>query len=38
MGGNGTGALTVTTPSYREIVMTRVFDAPRDLAFEAHAS
>ena len=38
MGGNGTGALTVTTPSDREIVMTRVFDAPRDLVFEAHAS
>jgi uncharacterized protein YndB with AHSA1/START domain len=30
------GALTLTTPSDREIVMTRVFDAPRELAFEAH--
>ena len=30
--------LTVTTPSDREIVMTRVFDAPRDLVFEAHSS
>ena len=30
--------LTVTTPSDREIVMTRVFDAPRDLVFEAHTS
>ena len=29
------GTLTVTTPSDREIVMTRVFDAPRDLLFEA---
>src|SRR3984957_63515 len=27
--------LTVTTPSDREIVMTRVFDAPRHLVFEA---
>jgi uncharacterized protein YndB with AHSA1/START domain len=29
------GALQVTTPSDREIVMTRVVDAPRDLVFEA---
>jgi uncharacterized protein YndB with AHSA1/START domain len=29
---------TVTTPSDRKIVMTRVFDAPRDLVFEAHTS
>ncbi len=28
-------ALTVTMPSDREIVMTRVFDAPRRLVFEA---
>lgn len=27
--------LTVTTPWDREIVMTRVFDAPRELVFEA---
>ena len=27
--------LTVTTPSDREVVMTRVFDAPRWLVFEA---
>jgi uncharacterized protein YndB with AHSA1/START domain len=27
--------LQVTTPSDREIVMTRTFDAPRDLVFEA---
>ena len=35
MAGN---TLTVTTPSDREIVMTRTFDAPRDLVFEAHSS
>jgi uncharacterized protein YndB with AHSA1/START domain len=29
---------TVTTPTESEIVMTRVFDAPRDLVFEAHTS
>jgi uncharacterized protein YndB with AHSA1/START domain len=28
-------ALKVTTPTDREIVMTRVFDAPRSLVFEA---
>ena len=31
------GGLTVTTPSDREIVMTRVFDAPRELVFAAHS-
>jgi uncharacterized protein YndB with AHSA1/START domain len=30
-----TGALKVTTPTDREIVMTRVFDAPRRLVFQA---
>src|SRR6267143_6383800 len=30
-----TGTLKVTTPSDREIVLTRVFDAPRHLVFEA---
>ena len=30
-----TGSLQVTTPSDREIAMTRVFDAPRALVFEA---
>jgi uncharacterized protein YndB with AHSA1/START domain len=30
-----TGTLTVTTPSDREVMMTRVFDAPRQLVFEA---
>lgn len=30
--------LEVTTPSDLEIAMTRVFDAPRDLVFEAHSS
>ncbi|HXU29445.1 MAG TPA: SRPBCC family protein [Thermoanaerobaculia bacterium] len=29
------GQLTVSTPTDREIVMTRVFDAPRELVFEA---
>ncbi|HSD49558.1 MAG TPA: SRPBCC family protein [Actinomycetota bacterium] len=28
----------MTTPSDREIVMTRVFDAPRELVFDAHSS
>src|SRR2546428_8059955 len=30
-----TGTLKVTTPSSREIVLTRVFDAPRRLVFDA---
>jgi uncharacterized protein YndB with AHSA1/START domain len=30
-----TGTLKVTTPTEREIVLTRVFDAPRALVFEA---
>ncbi len=38
MGRSGKNELTVTTPSDREIAMTRVFDAPRDLVFEAHSS
>ena len=29
------GKLQVTTPSEREIAMTRVFDAPRSLVFDA---
>jgi len=29
-------ALKLTTPSEREIAMTRVFDAPRKLVFDAH--
>jgi uncharacterized protein YndB with AHSA1/START domain len=29
------GTLEVTTPSEREIAMTRVFDAPRNLVFDA---
>jgi uncharacterized protein YndB with AHSA1/START domain len=32
---NTAGSLTITTPSDREIAMTRVFDAPRKLVFEA---
>ena len=30
-----TGTLQVTTPSEREIVLTRVFDAPRSMVFDA---
>jgi uncharacterized protein YndB with AHSA1/START domain len=30
-----TGNFTVTTPADREIMMTRIFDAPRRLVFEA---
>jgi uncharacterized protein YndB with AHSA1/START domain len=30
------GSLTVSTPSDREIVMTREFDAPRELVFDAY--
>lgn len=30
-------AMTLTLPSDREIVMTREFDAPRSLVFEAHS-
>jgi uncharacterized protein YndB with AHSA1/START domain len=30
-----TGTLKVTTPTDREIVMTRVFDAPRHMVFDA---
>jgi uncharacterized protein YndB with AHSA1/START domain len=30
-----TGTLKVTTPSDREIVLTRVFDAPRQLVYDA---
>ncbi len=33
--GRNTGKLRVTTPSDREIVMTRHFDAPRHLVFDA---
>jgi uncharacterized protein YndB with AHSA1/START domain len=32
---NDTGGLQVTTPSDREIAMTRVFNAPRSLVFDA---
>lgn len=34
----GRHRLVTTTPSEREIVMTRMFDAPRELVFEAHSS
>ena len=30
------GALQISTPSDREIAMTRVFDAPRSMVFDAH--
>lgn len=33
-----TPELTITTPSDREIFMTRELNAPRDLVFEAHTS
>jgi uncharacterized protein YndB with AHSA1/START domain len=38
MAGSGRHQLVTTTPSDLEIVMTRVFDAPRELVFEAHTS
>lgn len=38
MGGNGRHELRISTPTEREIVMSRVFDAPRELVFEAHSS
>ena len=38
MGEIGRHRLVTTTPSDTEIVMTRVFDAPRELVFEAHTS
>lgn len=38
MSGSGSHELTVTMPSDTEIVMSRTFDAPRDLVFEAHTS
>jgi uncharacterized protein YndB with AHSA1/START domain len=33
-----TGSLRITTPTDREIAMTRVFDAPRHLVFEAYTT
>ena len=35
MTASRSGVLTLTLPSDREIVMTRVFDAPRELVFQA---
>jgi len=32
-----TGTLKVTTPTDREVVLTRVFDAPRRLVFDAYS-
>jgi uncharacterized protein YndB with AHSA1/START domain len=37
MAGSG-NEVEVSTPSEREILITRMFDAPRDLVFEAHTS
>ncbi|HEY3116343.1 MAG TPA: SRPBCC family protein [Chloroflexota bacterium] len=34
---SGANTFTMTSSSDREIVMTRVFDAPRELVFEAHS-
>jgi uncharacterized protein YndB with AHSA1/START domain len=34
-GKKSAGKLQISTPSDREIAMTRVFDAPRDLVFDA---
>lgn len=36
MAEKGSAETTLTTPSDREIRMTRVFDAPRELVFQAH--
>jgi uncharacterized protein YndB with AHSA1/START domain len=33
----GNDTFTLTLPSDREIVMTRIFDAPREIVFEAHS-
>jgi uncharacterized protein YndB with AHSA1/START domain len=38
MAATGSKKLEVTTPSEREILMTRLFGAPRELVFEAHSS
>ena len=35
---NKVGTTTFTTPSDREVAMSRVFDAPRRLVWEAHTS
>jgi uncharacterized protein YndB with AHSA1/START domain len=37
MAGKTSSALTVSLPSDTEILLTRVFDAPRSLVFEAHS-
>src|SRR5215472_11432567 len=37
MAASTSNALQITLPSDREILLTRVFDAPRDLVFEAHS-
>lgn len=35
---NAAATLKITTPTDREIAMTRVFDAPRDLVFKAYTT
>ncbi len=37
MGASTRNTLQLSLPSEREILLTRVFDAPRDLVFEAHS-
>ncbi|HYZ19606.1 MAG TPA: SRPBCC family protein [Gaiellaceae bacterium] len=38
MAASKVGETTITTPSERELAMTRVFDAPRELVWEAWTS
>ena len=38
MVAKNSGAVTVTMPTEREILITRVFDAPRSLVFEAYTN
>lgn len=38
MGGSARNEILITTPTEREIVMSREFEAPRELVFEAHSS
>jgi uncharacterized protein YndB with AHSA1/START domain len=38
MSAKNSGDLTVTTPSDREVLITRVFDAPRRLVFDAYTN
>jgi uncharacterized protein YndB with AHSA1/START domain len=38
MAAPGSNPMTLTTPSDTEVVITRTFDAPRDVVFETHTS